>query len=145
MKVFSLSTVNVIITNKNFGQITIGGAGKLLGNVRYGYANEMFKMQTTPDGGAVFDFNKSLAGTISITFKQTSAHIADLVSFIKWCRNNAEVAESSITITDTLGNIACQASGVFPVKIPDNDVGETADTRVFEFNAEEIIPEETNK
>ena len=45
MKVFSLSTVNVIITNKNFGQITIGGAGKLLGNVRYGYANEMFKMR----------------------------------------------------------------------------------------------------
>lgn len=144
MKVFSLSTVNVVITNSTYGQITIGGSGKLLGEVRYGYVNDLFRMQTTPDGGAVFDYNKSLAGTINITFKQTSYHIAELLDFIRWCRNNPQSAESSITITDTLGNIACQASAVFPSKIPDNSVTETASDRTFDFHAGEIISEEAN-
>jgi len=35
-------------------------------------------------------------------------------------------------------------NGVFPVKIPDNSVADTAGNRTFEFVAGEIISEERN-
>ena len=144
MKVFSLTTVTVVIENDTKGNITIGGAGKLVGSVAYDYTENMFTMDSTPDGGYVSNFNGSKAGTISIAIKQTSSHIPELTDFIQWCRSNPELAMSKVTITDTLGNIACTANGVFPNKIPGNTVGRDAQDRTFEFVAGEIISEEIN-
>lgn len=144
MKVFSLTTVTVVIENETKGNITIGGAGKLIGSVGYSYSNQMFTMDSTPDGGYVSNFNGSLSGTVSIVIKQTSSHIPELTDFIKWCRSNPGLANSKITITDSLGNIGCVANGVFPVNIPSNSVSGQAQDRTFEFVAGEIIAEEIN-
>lgn len=143
-KVFSLTTVTVVLDNPTRGTITIGGAGKLVGQVSYGYTNNIFSMDDTPDGGYVASFNGSKAGSVSISLKQTSSHIAELIDFMMWCRENPGLAMSKITISDTLGNIACVANGVFPAKIPENAVGETVSDRRFEFVAGEIISEERN-
>lgn len=143
-KVFSLTTVTMVIDNPTKGTITIGGAGKLVGQVAYSYKNELFSMDDTPDGGYVASFNGSKAGTISLTLKQTSSHIVELVDFITWCRENPALAMSKITISDTLGNIACVGNGAFPKAIPANQVGETAGDRGFEFAVGEIISEERN-
>lgn len=141
-KVFSLTTVTMVIENTTKGIITIGGAGKMVGSVGYAYKNDIFSMDDTPDGGYVANFNSSKAGTVSVRLRQTSSHIAELTDFIKWCRSNPQLAMSNITISDALGNIACSASGVFPVKIPNNDANETAGDRTFEFLAGEIDSEE---
>lgn len=143
-KVFSLTTVTVVIENNMLGNITIGGAGKLLGTVSYSYDNDIFGMDSTPDGGYVSNFNASKAGKISVTFKQTSSHIAELTEYYNKCRDNPEQAMATLRITDSLGNIAATANGVFPVKIPDNSVADTAGNRTFEFVAGEIISEERN-
>ena len=141
-KVFSLTTVTVVIENATKGNITIGGAGKMVGSVGYRYSNDIFSMDTTPDGGYVGNYNGSKAGSINIKLKQTSSHIPELTDFIQWCRSNPQLAMSNITVTDSLGNIACSASGVLPVKIPDNDASERAGDRTFEFLAGEINSEE---
>lgn len=143
-KVFSLTTVTVVIENESKGAITIGGAGKLVGSVSYSFNDDNFSMSSTPDGGYVASFNGSKAGTISIAFRQTSSHIAELTEFVSWCKSNPALANSKITISDTLGNIACIANGVFPVKQPDNSVSATVGDRTFDFVAGEIIPEEKN-
>lgn len=143
-KVFSLTTVTVVIENDTKGNITLGGAGKLVGSIGYEYDKSIFEMDSTPDGGYVGNFNGSKSGTISIAIKQTSSHIAELTDFIQWCRSNPALAMSKITITDTLGNIACSANGVFPTKIPGNTVGESAANRSFDFVAGEINSEERN-
>lgn len=141
-KVFSLSTVTVVIANDTKGTITIGGAGKLVGNISYAFNEDSFSMESTPDGGAVASYNGSKAGSISLTIKQTSSHIAELTEFITWCKSNPQSAASKITISDPLGNIACIANYVFPVKQPENSVGTTAGDRTFNFIAGEIIPNE---
>lgn len=143
-KVFSLTTVSVIITNPTKGQITIGGAGKLLGSVMYGFNHDIFTMDDAPDGGYVANFNGSKSGYIDIVFKQTSSNIPELVDFMNWTRSNPTLAGSELKIVDTLGNIAASASGVFPNKIPDNTVAETAGNRTFRFLAGEINSEETS-
>lgn len=145
-KVYSLTTVTVVIDNPSYsgGLITIGGAGKLIGTVGYSFKNDAFGMDSAPDGGYVANFNGSKEGSISIQIKQTSSHIPELTDFITWCRENPAQAESKITISDTLGNIACTGNGAFPRKQPDNSVSDTAGNRIFEFVVGEIIPEERN-
>lgn len=143
-KVFSLSTVTVVIENDTKGAITIGGAGKLVGSVSYAFDNDAYTMESTPDGGAVASYNGSKSGRIGIAFRQTSSHIPELTEFVTWARSNPQAAPSKITISDPLGNIACKANYVLPVKQPDNTVGATASDRTFEFIAGEIIPEERN-
>lgn len=143
-KLFSLTTVTVVIENPTLGNITIGGAGKLLGTVGYSYDDDIFTMDSTPDGGYVSNFNGSRKGRFSIAFKQTSSHIAELTEYINKCRDNPSQAMATLRITDSLGNIAATGNGVFPSKIPDNQVTETAGNRTFDFVAGEIISEERN-
>jgi hypothetical protein len=142
-KVFSLASVTLTINTGRGDQITIGGGGKLLGSVGYSYdSSSMFDISTTADGGAAVSFNKSLAGTISITFKQTAPTIDELVKYILWCRNNPENAEATVKCIDNSGNINFTATGVFPKSIPQNTVSDSAGDRTFDFAACEIIPEE---
>ena len=142
-KVYSLTTVSVIITNEIFGQITIGGPGKLVGSVKYDYDGDAFSIDTTPDGGYVTNYNNSKCGWVEIDIKQTSSHIAELTDFINWCRSNPSNAASTIKITDALGNIACSGAGAYPSKIPGNTVGESASDRTFRFIVGELNSEET--
>ena len=143
-KVFSLTTVVLVIENDTKGSITIGGAGKLVGSVGYEYDKDIFTMDGTPDGGYVGNFNGSKMGKVSVSFKQTSSHIAELTEFMLWARENPAQAMSKITITDTLGNIAATCNGCLPARIPANAVSETAGARDFSFVAGEIISEERN-
>ena len=144
-KVFSLTTVSVVITNAIYGQITIGGAGKMVGNVGYSYNVDAFSLEHTPDGGYVMNFNNDKSGEINLSIKQTSSHIQELTDFINWCRNNPMSAMSDLKITDPLGNIAASATGVLPTKIPDNQVTESLGDRQFKFVAGEINSEEKSK
>ena len=143
-KVFSLTTVTVVLNNPTKGTITIGGAGKQVGSIGYRYTNDIFSMDTTPDGGYAGNFNGSKAGSINIRLRQTSSHVPELTEFIEWCRSNPQLAMSTLNITDSLGNICCSANGVLPTKIPDNDLGEKVGDRAFEFLAGEINSEERN-
>lgn len=143
-KVFSLTTVSVIITNDIYGQITIGGAGKLLGSVKYGYDADAFSLDTTPDGGYVANYNNSKSGYVEVDFKQTSSHIVEMTDFVNWCRSNPKNAASTLKIVDSLGNIACSAAGVYPTRIPDNSVSESAGSRTFRLIAGELESEEVN-
>lgn len=143
-KLFSLTTVTVVIENNLLGNITIGGAGKLLGSVSYSYDDDLFSMESTPDGGYVGNFNGSKKGKFTIRFKQTSSHIAELTEYINKCRDNPEQAMATLRITDSLGNIAATGNGVFPVRIPENTISESVGERAFEFVAGEIISEERN-
>jgi len=144
-KVYSLTTVRVVITNELKGEtITIGGNGTLLGTVSYDYTDDMFSIDTSPDGGYSSNFSASKAGKVNITLKQTSSKVEELINFIQWCRSHPESAMSKITISDTLGNIACTANGVFPIKVPGNSASSAAGDRTFEFVAGEIESEERN-
>lgn len=142
VRVYSLTTVTVTLINRNNGaKITIGGNNNTVGNISYDFSNSMFGLESTPDGGAAVSFNKSKAGTINITFKQTSPKIQELTEFLKWCWQNPKLAESTLTIQDTLGIVQCEANGVFPDKYPGNSAGPTAGDRAFGFIASEINPD----
>lgn len=143
-KVFSLTTVAVVITNPIYGQLTIGGAGKMVGSIGYSYNEDAFSIDHTPDGGYVANYNNDKSGEINFSMKQTSAHIQELTDFINWCRNNPTNAMSTLKITDPLGNIAMSAAGVLPTKIPDNSISESLGDRSFRFLAGEINSEEKN-
>lgn len=142
--VYSLSNVVVTITNANYGTVTIGGGGKLVDTIGYSRAQDAFTVTGTADGGAVASNFKSKFGSISINLQQTSPHIAELTKFFVWCEENAQEAESSITINDNIGNLKCQANQCYPTRIPDNTMSATPTTRNFSFGAGEILPEEGN-
>lgn len=141
-RVLSLTSITLTIINDTYGRISLGGGGKSIGTISYSFQDEAFSMSTSADGGASISHNKSDAGTISINYQQTSPQIPDLIKFIKWCKENPSLAESTMTSRDLTGNLNFQANGVFPVKIPDNSVSGSVGERSFSFIATEIIPEE---
>lgn len=141
-KLVSLSTVSVTINNPNYEQIVIGGNGQLVGNISMSRNNGAFSMQGSPDGGYVASYTRNRTGSVSIQISQSSSLIGRLRKFINWCEANPNLAESSITVMDSLGNIQGYATGVLPDKIPDNSVSETATNRTFSFLAGEIDFEE---
>lgn len=141
-RVLSLASVTLTIINETYGRISLGGGGKLIGNISYSFQESAFSMSPYADGGASISHNKSDAGTISITFSQTAPQIPDLIRFIRWCKENPHLAESTMTARDITGNIPFQANGVFPEKIPSNSVSSNVSDRTFNFLSTEIIPEE---
>lgn len=141
-KLVSLSTVSVTISNPNYEQIVIGGNGQLVGSVGMERGVSAFSIEGAPDGGYVASYTKNRTGSFSINISQSSSLINRLTKFILWCEANPNLAESSITVNDLLGNIQGYGSGVFPDKIPDNTVGSSAGARTFKFNAGVVTFEE---
>lgn len=144
MKVFSLAAVNAVISNDSYGQISIGGGGKLLDSIGYAFDNAMFTMSSAPDGGAMVAHNASRAGSINFQIEQTSPYIVSLSEFFKWCWAHPESAESTISVTDDTGNMVFDAIGVFPSKFPGNTIQAQQQSRSFDFVAAEINPQERN-
>lgn len=144
-KLFSLATVSVIITNPNYEQIIVGGNSNMVGSVRMARSVAAFSMQGYADGGYVAGFSKNRTGEFDITISQSSSMVARLTKFINWCEANPNLAESTITVMDSLGNIAGYGSGVFPDKLPDNTVGESVSNRTFSFMAGVITFEEDDE
>lgn len=141
-KIVSLSTVSLTINNPNYEQIVVGGNGHLVGQVTMSRGNAAFTMQGSPDGGYVVGYTKNRTGSFNIQISQSSSLIARLTKFINWCEANPNLAESTITVTDLLGNIQGYGSGVFPDKIPDNTVSESVGSRTFNFLAGVVTFEE---
>ena len=143
MKVVSLASTNITITNPNRGDmISFGGAGKQLGQVTYSFDNDIFGIKTTADGGYAFSHNASKAGKVTIQFNQTSEHVDTLCEYLLWCRDNPELAAAGITISDSTGVINMEAKDCFPQSYPQNEVGEGASSRTFTFICGAIIPKE---
>ena len=143
MKVISLASANITINNANRGDmISFGGAGKMIGQISYAFQNDMFAMETTPDGGYAFSHNGSKAGSITIQFTQTSPHIDTLCEYLLWCRDNPELAAADITITDSTGVINVEGKVCVPTKYPDNMLQASPQTRSFTFLCGELSPKE---
>lgn len=141
-KLVSLTTVALTISNPNYEQIVIGGNGNLVGSVTMSRDKSAFSVQGSPDGGYVAGYSKDRTGSFSISISQSSSLISRLRKFITWCEANPNLAESTISVTDSLGNMQGYGEGVFPDKIPDNTVGESPSSRTFNFFAGKIDFEE---
>lgn len=133
MRVLSLAKVNVSIRNENYGTLSIGGGGANIGSIAYTYENEMFKITSTPDGGAAASHNASHSATVTLTIKQTAPQVKELNDFIRWCWANPVAASSELVISDETGNISATAANLLPKKIPDNTINEEVGDRQFEF------------
>lgn len=143
MKVISLASANISINNTNRGDlISFGGGGKQLGQITYSFDNQMFNVQTTADGGYAVSHNASKSGKVTIQFNQTSPVIDTLCEYLLWCRDNPEIANANITITDSSGVINMEAKDCFPNEYPQNEIGESAAQRTFTFVCGVIIPKE---
>ena len=134
-KIVSLATVSVTISNPHYEQIVIGGTGQLVGQVSMSRGMGAFSVSGAPDGGYVASYTKDRTGSFSIQISQASALINRLTKFILWCEANPNLAESSISVTDLLGNMQGYGQGVFPSKIPDNMVTGSVSSRTFNFVA----------
>lgn len=134
-KLVSLSTVSVIIDNPDYEQIVIGGNGDLVGQVSMSRGNAAFSVNGSPDGGYVASFTKNRSGSFEIQLSQSSSLINRLTKFFIWCEANPNLAESTISVIDLLGNIQGYGEGVFPDVIPSNTITSSAGTRTFKFNA----------
>lgn len=135
-KLVSLSTVSVIISNpNNYEQIVIGGNGQLVGQVSMSRGNGAFSVSGSPDGGYFASYSKDRSGSFEIQISQSSSLINRLTKFILWCEANPNLAESTISVIDSLGNIQGYGEGVFPDVIPSNTITSSAGNRTFKFNA----------
>lgn len=143
-KLFSLTTVQAVISNPNYEQIVIGGNGQLVGSISMQRSKGAFSMQGSADGGYAASYSKDKTGSVGVSISQASSLIGRLVKFINWCEANPNLAESSISITDSLGNLVGYAEGVLPDKIPDNSASETVGSRNFNFLVGRIEFEEGN-
>lgn len=141
-KLVSLTTVSVVISNPNYEQIVVGGNGQLVGSVGMQRSKGAFSMQGSADGGYAASYSKDKTGSVTISISQASSLIGRLTKFVNWCEANPNLAESSISITDSLGNIVGYAVGVLPDKIPDNQVGDSVGSRTFNFLAGKVEFEE---
>lgn len=143
VKVVSLSTVSVTISNPHYEQIVVGGAGgatgQLVGQVSMSRDRDAFSVEGAPDGGYFATFSKNRVGSFDIQVSQSSELIGRLERFINWCEANPNLAESTISVTDMLGNMQGYGKGVFPNRIPNNTIGERASSRTFSFVAGEVV------
>ena len=131
-ELYSLSKVTVIIINPTFGQIVIAdGSNKDTIEVRR--TNEGFTKEDSADGPSVFSHNASKAGESDITLKQTSRFVSDLTDFYNFCQAHPELAASTMEIKDVFGVINARLEDMFPNKLADNTVGQTAGTRAFSY------------
>lgn len=144
-KLVSLSTVSLTLSNPNYRQIVIGGNGQLVGTVKMDRAVSAFSVSGTPDGGYVASYTKDRTGSFTVDISQSSNLINQLTKFILWCEANPNLAESSISVSDLLGNIQGYGSGVFPDKIPENIIGASVGSRSFKFHAGVVTFEEGNE
>lgn len=144
-KLVSLTTASVVINNPNYEQIVIGGNGQLVGEISMSRNKGAFAVEGSPDGGYAASYTKDRTGSISIKISQSSSLIGRLRKFINWCEANPNLAESTITVLDTLGNLQGYAEGVFPDKLPDNSLSESVNQRDYNFNAGKIEFEEGNE
>lgn len=144
-KIVSLATVSVIISNPNYEQIVVGGNGQMVGQIGMQRDKAAFGMQGYADGGYVVSHTKDRTGSFDLQISQASSLISRLTRFFNWCEANPNLAESTITVLDSLGNIEGYGSGVFPDKIPDNQVSGTVQSRTFTFMAGVISFEEGNE
>lgn len=144
-KLVSLTTASVVINNPNYEQIIIGGNGQLVGSISMKRNNPSFSVEGSIDGGYVASYKKDHSGSLEVEISQSSSLIGRLRKFINWCEANPNLAESTITVLDTLGNMQGYAEGVFPDKIPDNSLGDSAGQRTYTFNCGKIEFEEGNE
>ena len=143
MKVISLASMNVSIVNDNYDElISFGGGGKQIGSASYSFTNDMFRMNTSADGGYSVSHNASKSGTVSIDIQQTSPVVDTLCKYILWCRDNPELASATITISDSTGIINVTGVDCVPTSYPGNSVGESAATRNFSFAVGVLTPQE---
>ena len=143
MKVISLASANITINNTNRGDIiSFGGGGKQIGSISYSFQDNLFEMQTTKDGGYAMSHSASKAGTITISFSQTSEHVDTLCEYLLWCRDNPELAAAGITIADSTGIINMEAKDCVPQSYPQNELSESINNRQFTFLCGVIIPKE---
>lgn len=138
-RIYSLLDVDIIIKNVGFGTITLSGEGKNLGSVSVSRDNEAFTKEDTADGSSVIIVNSSKAGTVEITFKQTSEFKQDLIDLNNYCLANPTKAKCRITVEDDIGNIKAYASNAFPAKLADTEMGQSVGDLVWKFIAERVV------
>lgn len=141
-KLVSLTTVQVVITNPNYEQIIVGGNGSMMGSISLSRSNSAFAVTGYADGSYTTSYTKNRSGNISLSVSQGSSVINRLTRFINWCEANPNLAESTITVMDSLGVIQGYASGVYPEKLPDNIVSDSVQNRTFNFSAGVVTFEE---
>lgn len=140
--VYSLASVTCVINNDTYGNIEFGGGNQTIGDIGYSFKEDSFSMKLYSDGGATVSYNASKGGTITVKMAQTSTKYKEIVSFIKWCRANPQLAESTMTVLDNgIGVMQFSAKGVFPQKEPDNSVSDDISDNQLDFLAAEIITE----
>lgn len=122
--VYSLSSVTGTINNPVYGNVEFGGGNQTIGQIGYEFDRDNFKMKGYADGGATVTHDKFKGGTVSIQISQTSSKYRELVKYAKWCFANPESAESTLTVRDATGIMQFSAYGVFPVREPNEVVGE---------------------
>ncbi|MCK4500691.1 DUF3277 family protein [Candidatus Babeliales bacterium] len=131
-ELYSLSKVSVIITNPTFGQIIIADGGNK-DSIEIRRTNEGFTKEDSADGPSVFTHNASKAGESEIILKQTSRFIPDLTNFYNFCQAHPELAASTMEIKDVFGVVNTRLEDMFPNKLADNSIGQTAGTRSFGY------------
>ena len=131
-ELYSLSKVSVIITNPTFGQIIIADGGNK-DSIEIRRTNEGFTKEDSADGPSVFTHNASKAGESEIILKQTSRFIPDLTNFYNFCQAHPELAASTMEIKDVFGVVNTRLEDMFPNKLADNSIGQTAGTRAFGY------------
>ena len=143
MKVVSLAAMNVSIVNPNYDElISFGGGGKQIGSASYGFANNIFSMDASADGGYAFAHNASKAGSVVFSIQQTSAVVDTLTRYILWCRDNPSLAAAVITISDSTGIKNMSAVDCVPESYPGNALGTTAQAREFTFLCGVVTPKD---
>ena len=141
-KVYSLAQVSVTIQS-NFGNISFGGNGVMLGSVQYSWDQAPFqRLAKSADGGSVVSHNGYKGGTISIALNQASNVIANLIDLCLKCRQDPANASLTLHIDDGegLGNINIDGIDGFVTTIP-NFTYQTGNisNRTFVFDCGELV------
>lgn len=121
-----------------FQNVSIGGEGSALDNIKASYDNgDLWSTTGFSTGAWVHNKNLSRTGTVEVSISQLSDKVA---KFKQMCGvfYNGEYDGFTLSLADNLGNKVFTAVDCYLTKIPDQEFGKEAAMQTWTFTCGEI-------
>lgn len=144
---YSLANYILTIANDNsdvnslFGNVQIGGEGDAVSSITVNHETNLWSTEGYATGAWVHNKNLDRHGTVEISMSQLTDAVAKFKQFVNLFYSTSDsndVQGSTLTLSDTEGNVIAVCEDCYPTRIPSQQFGNTAGVQNWSFTAGRI-------
>lgn len=143
------SLANYILTIANddanvnalFGNVQIGGEGDAVASITIQHQTDLWSTEGYATGAWVHNKNLDRHGTAEINISQLTDAVAKFKQFVNLfysASDSNDVQGSTLTLSDTEGNVIAICEDCYPTRIPAQAFGNTAADQTWTFTCGRI-------